>query len=305
MRRSAPRRVLKNTLQINSLLVCFVLCLTVACDSEDGRRNRSGEDAGTGDGSATGGSAGQATGGSAGSSGNAGAGGAGGAGAGGAGGTGAVAGSAGTGGAAAGGAAAGGAAAGGAAGIGGSGGALTAQLCFSYSEPDFGAGPLEVQDRSTGGGSASVTVEPTGGNPGAYLRVVTSSAGAGNHAELLMLLPASEYVPSASGPIQSIVFKVDMRTFGGSVSQYHEPALEQGGTIYRIPSMGTFVSDFWGNVGPNASDASVWEDTNGAHPDFSATGGAIRFGVLRTAPDGSGTLTAGIDNFLLEVTCLR
>lgn len=284
--------------------------LALGCDSEDSKKNARGEDAGIGDGSANGGSAGIAgqagdasggTGGSAGSVGGGGSGAVGGVG-GGAGGAAASGGAAGTGGAAGGAGGTGGVVTAGAGGGGGTGGA---RVCFTFSEPDFAASSFTVQDRSVGVGSTLVTVPATGGDPGPYLRVSTTSpVGATDLAEVLILFPASDYTPSASGEIITLTQRNDQTTFNGSgESQRHEPALVQNGTVYRIPSNATTLAMVWFNAGRVDTTVGQWVDGNGMNPDFGPSADTIRFGVIRRSPHGIGNRLAGIDNFTVEVTC--
>ena len=123
---------------------------------------------------------------------------------------------------------------------------MTAQLCLSVVEGDFAASSYSLQDRSANGGTAVVTAQTGGGNPGGYLEISTDAPGAATRAEVLVLLPALVYTLSVTGPIEGVAFKFHLRTFGGgAVSQYHEAALVQNGTLYRIPNMGTYVGDVW------------------------------------------------------------
>jgi YVTN family beta-propeller protein len=146
------------------------------------------------------------------------------------------------------------------------------------------------------GGTAEhiTTQELEEGNPGAYRRTAQLGPGMTIHR---LVRPGSEYSLAENGGVATIDFSADRRLLSeaGLLDGF---LVEQGGVVYRTSER--FVTSFaWQNDARLGLSAEDFDDGGGAHPDFGAGGGALRFGYfLRTL----GTPGAhGLDNFVVTV----
>jgi hypothetical protein len=172
---------------------------------------------------------------------------------------------------------------------------------FSYFDGDFAQGDWS-QANVGPGGSGSVAREDPGGNPGARA-TFTMASDAGLNAWINYWRPSFSFDPSTSGALTTISFSQD--TFAQRPSTIGQPGvtaflITQGGISYTSG----FVSNFsntptpeWRTVSSVLS-AVDFQSTTGDHPDFSASGSAMMFGVQRRTqggpPNGS---VSWLDNY--------
>ena len=179
-----------------------------------------------------------------------------------------------------------------------------ARAAVVISDGDF-AGWL-LGSYAVGGGSASVTVEAAGGNPGARLNVTTVTAGPTQTAFGTAIEPDF----STTEPLAGRAFTASFDALSGAGAfgegQAVQLLVEQGGAIYALPIGGTGVlaacrqGSLGGSiVGPAGS---LVGGAGPASPNF-AGGTATRFG-LAAGNTNSATLTQYYDNFVLDIAPL-
>lgn len=196
--------------------------------------------------------------------------------------------------------------------------AHTADATVTFSDGAFNDSDWQLSMLFQGGNGGSVTGTQvtSGGNPGAYRKVVNSvnsplgstpSAMLGFHQRL-----AATYDPTSQGPIGAIDFAIDflnISSFGQG--QGYEVALSQNGKLYapfghltdtltgwrHDSSTGLTANDFFQVIAP-----PVVIDVN-QHPDFSGTGAPISLGVFtfNATTDVPFTITVGYDNWSATV----
>lgn len=162
-----------------------------------------------------------------------------------------------------------------------------------------------------GGGTGSGLTSPTagvGGGGDPYWEVTHSVNCCGSY---LGLFSSSPFIwnPSTQGAISNLTMSYQFRTFNAAVATGY--MLQQGGRNYfryaaapnggwSIPYVesGLEMPGMWCEL----TSGPTWTGCPGANPDFSSTGGQIRFGVFTANSSlggGYGT-TSGIDNFSVE-----
>ena len=170
---------------------------------------------------------------------------------------------------------------------------------------------MPIVTKTTGGASQSVSQSASGGNPGAYRAMIHSLPPNSNIVVVHEFLGAS-YDPSAQGAISSLDYREDHREFnppfaGAAIGA--KPALRQGGVWYFGPDL-TFNGLSWQSVNLTGLTNMDFSGPGGSHPDFSASGGVINFGFVRSNTNNSGpkghtkdsnaasfNTTSGIDNW--------
>jgi hypothetical protein len=195
------------------------------------------------------------------------------------------------------------------------GNANVAQATVTFSDGTFNDSDWQVSMlfQSGNGGSITGTQVASGGNPGAYRRIVDAVNGPspsytqvlGFHQRL-----GATYDASIQGPISTLDFSIDflnIDVFGAGHA--YEVALSQDGELYapfrhetdRISgwrhdtSIGLTANDFF-QVLPAGLNLNQ-------HPDFSATASPIAFGfyTANSTTDVAYTITVGYDNWNVAI----
>lgn len=194
-----------------------------------------------------------------------------------------------------------------------------------YSDNTFANGnwtaAFEAANTTSG---TSLAQQATGGvGNSAYLQILNTSDKADIWAYAFM--NAATYTPSAQGALLSLAGSFDCRMF-----QYGQGvglALQQNGKYYYAPYNLTYPSS-WTNIpsgnyltkgttkvtswsGLTSSDFRTFADRNGngsntSHPDFSANGGKITFGIVNLNYNINTTRNTitGFDDFNLALTSI-
>ncbi len=168
-----------------------------------------------------------------------------------------------------------------------------------------------IVTKTTGGASQSASQSVSGGNPGAYRAMIHSLPPNSNIVVVHEFLGAS-YDPVVQGAISTLDYREDHKEFnppftGAAIGA--KPALRQGGVWYIGPDL-TFNGLSWQSVNLMGLTNMDFSGPGGSHPDFSASGGAISFGFVRSNTNSSNTTsfntTSGIDNwsYTLQVQSL-
>jgi YVTN family beta-propeller protein len=147
----------------------------------------------------------------------------------------------------------------------------------------------------TGNGDQNTTQQPTGGNPGAWRRMIHFGAALGTHR---LIRPGTEYVPSSQGAIDRIDVSWDRRILAETLVD-ERFLVEQNNVVYRTVER-TFFAPAWENDFRLDLVAENFDNGSGGHPDFSASGSTLRFGYTRQTTF-SQTVPHGIDNFVVTV----
>lgn len=158
---------------------------------------------------------------------------------------------------------------------------------------------------ATNGATQTTTQSGIGGNPSAYRKTQHTMPG-NSSITVLHIYQAGPYNPATDGPIYAIDYDEDRiqesPPFPGAfITAY--PLIEQGGEYYYGPDI-TFVSTTWLSLVRPGLFASDFTSATNTHPDFSASGGVIRFGYARSNinPGASPVLfRSGIDNWSVHV----
>lgn len=189
--------------------------------------------------------------------------------------------------------------------------ATLASLCFAaasradvvVSDASFAAGDWLATVYFTSGGNPThgESAAPSGGNPGAFRSMthqVPLSSSIGVFHEFLPFT----YDPAVSGAIDSLTYREDRIEFsppfaGAAIGA--NPALIQGGVTYFGSNI-TFTNTSWATVQLHGLTSLSFTSAINTHPDFTSSGGPIRFGFARsntsTSSLGFGTFH-GIDNW--------
>ncbi|MBZ5606326.1 MAG: PEP-CTERM sorting domain-containing protein [Acidobacteriia bacterium] len=224
-----------------------------------------------------------------------------------------------------------------------SGIALSAVLAFVAGKPSRLSGATVLSDGTFSnanwtlvstqlpgnGGTITTTQEAAGGNTGAY-RFIQDQVNAGSAAPNLsgvfgvQLNSLGTYNPGVSGAIGSISFSIDYNCAVNPASPTNTGAcvqqgmgfglaMQQGGNIYTMNDLLlTFVPGAWTNSTTNnltassfgqPSDTGNGYSTDTQHPDFSASGGIITFGLFNVNHAGAGAYEtdAGFDNWSVTI----
>jgi len=187
---------------------------------------------------------------------------------------------------------------------------------ISFSDAQFANGDWTHVEEADTGGNASLTVAQivNGGNPDAYQRGTHTWTGAGGVVYVHLFDPSGgATVDPALGAINAVDFSFDARVFLPTtfdVAVGFRFAIEQDGTYYiNDQALVTFLSEGWETHSLSGLTASNFLALNGmggvtagANPDFSAGGGAIRFGYVTTNSVGAAfELEWGVDNWSVTV----
>jgi hypothetical protein len=138
-------------------------------------------------------------------------------------------------------------------------------------------------NQSTGSMTTDTSQAATGGNPDESRQTSFAHPAFATFSDSLITLNINdtfEYDPGIHGAITNLEIAFDVRTLNGGVSHlFFMGLLEQGGQYYRT-NQDILSSGAWSSFVVDASAASDWDLPGGAAgaPDFSATGGVIRFG---------------------------
>ena len=157
---------------------------------------------------------------------------------------------------------------------------------------------------SSGGGSATATVEGASGNPGARLNVTTITVGPTQTAFGTAIKP--DYSTTAVLAGTPFVVTFDALSGAGAFGdgQAVQLLVEQGGAVYALPIGVTGVLAAFTQVSLGGSfNAASFTLVSGAGPATPNLGGgtSTRFG-LAAGNTNSATLTQYYDNFTLDLT---
>jgi hypothetical protein len=155
---------------------------------------------------------------------------------------------------------------------------------------------------STGGVTSSATHPATGGFAGAFRRIDHDFPGAGS-LSVFHGFTGETYDPSTQGAIATVRFSEYRRKIlpVGSGSIGATFAILQGGTIYPLAGGLAISSEAWE---ARQTDLLTAADFTGGTPDFSATGGPITFGFIRSNTRGTASpqlVAHGVDDFRVEI----
>ena len=161
-------------------------------------------------------------------------------------------------------------------------------------------------------GQAFGTQMPTGGDPDAFRSVSNTWTNDGVNSVTVVtgqMRAASDYAPATNGPIGSIEFSLAMKT-NSDASTYPNPAqltffpVVQQGTVYYAADVVGPSNTQWSSLpwGPwTAADFTVFSGSGATHPEFSASGGPLTFGIaVQSGPlplGGTYSLDGGMDNW--------
>lgn len=184
-----------------------------------------------------------------------------------------------------------------------------------YQDGDFAPGSwasIKIEGSSEGTSSiASITTEPSGGNPGAYHQVVISLTATEDQLALIWVAHALDgalYDPGTEGEICGV------RVFLDGADQFdpivgHKAIFSvfmlQDGTYYWGNRL-TVSSDMWERGAWTTDDFVKFDGEGPDVPDLSASGAPIQFGYLTgnsrpTSAPGMGMPVSAADNFNVEL----
>jgi len=191
-----------------------------------------------------------------------------------------------------------------------------------YRDGDFGPETWTATtwaDPASGGPSAEVSTQASGGNPGAFRQTTILVPVVPSALRIYQTSQTALYDPAAQGAIHVIDATEDCETPGASTSNAYigtVPLLLQGGRRYVATdnwSRGCSGSSTWIAASPRAAMAS--SDfrlidgpactTGESCPNFGVDGAPIRLGfaqLIETSAAGvTGTRTRGIDNWTMTI----
>jgi hypothetical protein len=171
-----------------------------------------------------------------------------------------------------------------------------------YSDMEAATEWFQVVRGATGGVTSSATHPTTGGFDGAFRRIEHDFPGAGS-LSVFHGFSGETYDPSKQGAIASIRFSELRRKIlpAGSGSIGATFAIMQGGAIYPLSGGVAITSETWE---ARQTDLLIAGDFTGGIPDFSATGGPITFGFIRSNTRGTASpqlVAHGVDDFRVEI----
>jgi hypothetical protein len=152
----------------------------------------------------------------------------------------------------------------------------------------------------------------TGGNPGAFRKMVYQVPAGAGWARLFYASRSAVYDPASQGAIRVIDYAEDCKALHSSETAFMQSSLviEQGGRRYLSNSHSICVATSWSAVTSRASLAvSDFRPFDGpacnageSCPDFSAVALPLRFGYWRIAYGSQGeSIAHGIDNWKVTV----
>ena len=156
--------------------------------------------------------------------------------------------------------------------------------------------------------------QTSGGTPGAYLRLnLTVGAAFGpcfvlSQGQAFHAFTGITYNPAVDGAITSLDYSDSRRldpASGNYTNEFFRPALKQGSQIFVFASVfpGSTTST-WSNISLPNLTAANFRSAFSAHPDFSASGAPIQFGVYQagqTAPTSTTNIIHNLDNFRVDI----
>jgi hypothetical protein len=159
--------------------------------------------------------------------------------------------------------------------------AVTARAAdITFSDGTFTPGNWTVTIYGTG--TADVSQQLSGGNPGAFRHITNNVDGT-----------MWDLQPSTQGAILSIDYAEDSIVLAGGGNFGAGPALMEGGRVFARPF--AFSNSTWTHrtlTGMDEDNFVHWHgEPGGALPNFSATGGPITFGFWRGNSDGTYSMT--------------
>jgi hypothetical protein len=183
----------------------------------------------------------------------------------------------------------------------------------AFQAADWLATPLGNADAASPGHSEDSPV--TGGNPGAFRRMVIQIAPQSGSGRMFYTSLVAAYDPRTQGAIRLVDYAEDSIALqpSSTTSTHSAMLLEQGGRHY-VANLRNDATDFipatWSASQSRASlQAADFNRLDGpacqsgeACPDFSAQGGAMRFGYWRISFGTPGdSIAHGIDNWQVTV----
>jgi FlgD Ig-like domain len=185
-----------------------------------------------------------------------------------------------------------------------------AQVTFQDGTFNAGDWTATVYFTSGNGGTGSAAQVASGGNPSFYRSVTHNMAPNPSYVVLLHERMGATYDPATQGSIGQINFSWDTKTFSdvaGYGGQSAALTIEQGGVVY-ISVYSSNALNSWVHKEQLAQVADNFTEFEGVdHPDFSAVGGPLQFGLLTSntnPPGGAGASTTivGYDNWFVEIS---
>ncbi len=175
-----------------------------------------------------------------------------------------------------------------------------------------------IVTRQVGTATVSAFQQTAGGNPGSFRFIfhdmkIAPDALTDYH---FLIDPQRMYDPAATGAITSIDFSLDDIITYSSLNgvpltnnvKGQAFALMQDGKIYYLSGHDfTFSNRTWQTISATALTAGDFVGPGGTHPDFSANGKPISFGLFRSNTSTSGSeliVESGLDNFIVLVNYL-
>jgi len=163
-----------------------------------------------------------------------------------------------------------------------------------------------------GGGSMSVV--PSGGNPGAYLSAAVSAYNLfGVETTLFLTKTDLTWDPAVDGPINTVSLQIDHVNLPGSYQFFSVLVVQNGQNYTASPSAPGLSATSWttASFGPFGSTSFFTSPPSGpGQPDFSPAGAPIQFGFAVTiygigSPFGGGGFSQSVrayDNWQLTVS---
>lgn len=161
---------------------------------------------------------------------------------------------------------------------------------------------------TTGGFDFGVGNPGAGGNGGAY-RSISHTSATSPASGAVVHLHAVTWTPATDGAITTLDMMLDVNCFDGGTSNAvgFGLVMVQGGVIFFGPTFTPLTNSGWRTDLRRVSlVATDFDDRQMSHasPDFSATGGTIRFGFYSSNGTASGAAinsSSGADNFVVTL----
>jgi hypothetical protein len=191
-----------------------------------------------------------------------------------------------------------------------------ASASTDFSDGDFSSGWTYGQITAGNGGSASISLQGSGGSPGAHLVAATSVAADCGAIYAFGLKSSATYNPATDGALASFNYSEDAKLIDGFGSgQATGPAIWQAGKLFVLPGFPTGTDGNWHHMARGGLTASEFIEVlggpcpnytdPGSHPDFSENGSTMTFGFFRANSQidgfGSYSITAAIDNWFVSL----
>jgi len=170
----------------------------------------------------------------------------------------------------------------------------------SFSDGTFSDWSIgQVQNHSTG--VASATEYLSGGDPGAFLQI-NNHTGNSTQFYAVALDPNATWNPSVQGAISSLSGSFDQISFINGNGQGTGFALQQGSVDYVLQTLNLSYNGSYTTVSlTNLTASSFISYPGSSHPDFSASGSTITFGLTAVNCCSNRNTLTDFDNFSLTL----